>query len=545
MCVLPLNIKNNSVYQTSLYTPHTLSVPCGKCDDCRNIQQTEWRTRILFDIFETYQNGGICLFLTLTYNNDNLPHFVAPYLPKLNRLDKAITYFEKIDLKDKKFIDDEFYILMKDACIEFPELQDDTNIYTDLPCFCKEHCLSFLNNFKVRFHKLYGKGHYKYVLVSEFGENTNRPHYHLLLFLDSSVCSYWSNITELVRSLWSYGFTFPKCKNGKYVDDKGESNPPYLRDKVNSATYTSKYICKDMAFFGQDFFNMLENDYMPYFKKLAPLENFAKGSSRYSFIRNQFPFHLQSNGIGSSLVRLCSKMSEKQLIDALNNGIFPPQFQREKRPVRCPLPSYVFNRLLYKNVPCERKSLWTSKNLYDRYLTDFGKKFLIIRLHAREERYKVKVVNWTMSPDKIDMWCKRFDLEPFSVLVNRVRSRYPDYLDLLAKYHFVVKNYSYGYFEFLDDLGMDYFDRVAVDDYLEHMVNTEYKKQNFGSLLPDYEFSNDVTFEKLFLIEQLHYNLSLLMGCYRDMQLKAFNEQQRINDKVRYDIIYKYNKSLC
>lgn len=545
MCVSPLKVKNPSVYQTALYTPHFFHVPCGKCDDCRNIQQTEWRTRILFDIFETYNNGGICLFLTLTYNNDNLPYFVCPFLPKLSSLDKTLSFFEKCQLKDKFFENDEFYNSMLDACAEFPDLCDDTNIYTDLPCFNKEHCKKFLNNFKVRFHKLYGKGHYKYVLVSEYGDNTKRPHYHLLLFLDSSVAGYWSNITELVRSLWSYGFMFPKCVNGNYVDDLGQPNPPYLRDKVYSATYTSKYICKDMAFFGQEFFSTLEKDYMPYFKKLSVLENFSKGSSTYSFISSQLPFHLQSKGIGSSLVRLCSKMSEKELIDALNNGIFPPQFQRENRPVRCPLPLYVCNRLLYSNVPSSRKSLWTSKQLYDRYLTDFGKKFLSIRLHAREERYKAKVVNWTMSPSKIDMWCNRFGLKSFSSLLYSVRDRFPDYLDLLAKFHFVVNNYSNGYFEFLDSLGMDYFDRVAVDDYLVHLSNTEYKKNNFGSLLFDYEFTNDVSFNKLSLIADLHSCLSVLMAHFRQFQLIAFNNQQKINDKVRYDIMYKYNKSLC
>lgn len=541
MCVSPLGIKNNSVYQTSLYTPHYLTVPCGKCEDCRNIQQTEWRTRILFDIFDTYKNGGIGLFLTLTYNNDNLPYFVCPYLPKLDSLDKTLSYFEKVEIKDKIFEDDEFYWDL----MEYPELFDDTNLYSDLPCFNKDHCLKFLNNLKVNIYKLFGKGHYKYVLVSEFGENTKRPHYHLLLLLDSFISSHWSEITELVRSLWSYGFMFPKCVNGYYVDDCGQPNPPYLRDKVYSATYVSKYICKDMSFFGQDFFNMLVHDYMPYFKKIAVLENFAKGSSRYSFIRNQFPFHLQSNGIGSSLVDLCSKMSEKQLIDALNNGLFPPQFQRNKKPVRFLLPSYVCNRLLYKNVPSGRCSVWTSKQLYDRYLTDFGKQFMLIRLHARQERYKAKVVNWTMSSSKIDMWCKRFGLSPFSSLLYKVRCRYPDYLDLLAKYHFVVKNYAFGYFDFLDRLGMDYFDTVAVDDYFVHMCNTEYKKNNFGPLLNSYEFSNDISFEKLSLIDKLHSSLCGLMFSFRSMQLDAFNSQQKINDKVRYELLYKYNKSLC
>ena len=47
----------------------TIAIPCGKCEQCRAAQAAEWGTRA---IIETKAHKENC-FITLTYNNENLP----------------------------------------------------------------------------------------------------------------------------------------------------------------------------------------------------------------------------------------------------------------------------------------------------------------------------------------------------------------------------------------------------------------------------------------------------------------------------------------
>lgn len=49
--------------------PTTMVVPCGKCEGCRVDQANAWATRCYLEA----QKWPINAFLTLTYNNDNLP----------------------------------------------------------------------------------------------------------------------------------------------------------------------------------------------------------------------------------------------------------------------------------------------------------------------------------------------------------------------------------------------------------------------------------------------------------------------------------------
>ena len=95
----------------------------------------------------------------------------------------------------------------------FPEYQivEDFSHFlcTDIMCFNKQHVQDLLATFKVYMHRHYGKGSYKFMLVSEYGldpDKTCRPHYHFLLLLDNKCAGDWMSITEYLRSLWSYAF---------------------------------------------------------------------------------------------------------------------------------------------------------------------------------------------------------------------------------------------------------------------------------------------------------------------------------------------------
>lgn len=94
-----------------------IKVPCGRCIGCRANKSQEWGTRLMHHL--DYSDGAI--FVTLTYNNDNLPY----------------------DLSIKK---------------------------------------THLQNFFKRLRSKLIKRKIKYYACGEYGDETFRPHYHAIIF---------------------------------------------------------------------------------------------------------------------------------------------------------------------------------------------------------------------------------------------------------------------------------------------------------------------------------------------------------------------------
>lgn len=144
MCLSPKRILNRTNHWNES-KPLYLTVPCGRCDECRNKQRNDWFVR---SFFEWQKKGVTTFFYTLTYNNDNLPKYLG------------------------------------------------------IPCFSKRHIQLFLKRLRY-----YLKGYgitLRYLITSEFGELYKRPHYHAEFFLDKPF-SPWS-FYRLVEKSWQYGF---------------------------------------------------------------------------------------------------------------------------------------------------------------------------------------------------------------------------------------------------------------------------------------------------------------------------------------------------
>lgn len=319
MCTSPLIVNNNSPYKVFDISPKKYQVPCGHCLECRSLMQSEWCIRLSYEINMFYRNGGIGVFLTLTYNDDNLPIF-AP----LNQ-----------------------------------------------SAFNHDHILKFLDNVNRYMQRTYGMYNYKYFLCSEYGKTTQRPHYHVLFLLSSAVD--WPTFVEKCRELWSYGFLFPKFDGYNYVDNSGLPVSPTLKCGAASASYVSKYITKDMSFYGipsiSDYLDKGSNNYTtPYFK-------------RKELIKKYLPKHWQSKGIGLSQIDYINLFDKKSIHDALVNGVYEPLSGEV-----VPLTQYVRNKLSYKNVRSSRISQLTGKCLYDRELTDFGEQNIRFLFDSRVKK---------------------------------------------------------------------------------------------------------------------------------------------------------------
>lgn len=329
MCTSPLIIGNKSPYQPYDITPKRYQVPCGNCLECRSSVQNEWYVRLCYDIDMFYRNGGVGVFLTLTYRDEDLPKF-APL---------------------------------------------------GISAFSHEHVLDWLDKVNSRVQKRYGKFTYHYFVCSEYGKNTQRPHYHALFLLKSVVDYKW--FVEMCREKWSYGFMFPKydAKKDMYVDDYGQENLPTLHAGIESAKYVSKYITKDMSFFGLDCVkDWLDKSAIIDYNGLQL--NFYE---RKRMIKNYLPKHWQSKGIGLSQLDYVDLSSTESIRAALDNGVWCP--------LTCtymPLSQYAVNKLLYKSVRSERISEVTNRPIYERVLTPFGRASMKTIYMQRFEKLKQK-----------------------------------------------------------------------------------------------------------------------------------------------------------
>ncbi|GMO29566.1 MAG: hypothetical protein Ta2B_10550 [Termitinemataceae bacterium] len=116
-----------------------LKVPCQKCINCRIARTAEWSTRLLHEMH--YYPDDQCYFITLTYDEDHFPPFGS---------------------------------------------------------LSKRHLLNFVQTLK----RHTNSPNLKYFMTGEYGDETFRPHYHLILLgLDVDT----TDITDVINSCWKKG----------------------------------------------------------------------------------------------------------------------------------------------------------------------------------------------------------------------------------------------------------------------------------------------------------------------------------------------------
>lgn len=222
MCRSPIRIRNpnykidslskiqkrhsgNINFQLKNITDRYIDIPCGKCPDCVHLRQQYIVQRT---ICESFDND--LYFLTLTYNNENLPH-----------------------------------INVNGYNIAFADI-------------------SHVQKMLKRVRQKYKLPSFRYICVSEFGKSTNRPHFHLLLSFPKIgserdlhlKLSRESDLFNIFLKEWSVNVGSdrkpvykPLCTY--YCGPKGRNydlhyvNPSLTTDGVSDvAFYVSKYMLK-------------------------------------------------------------------------------------------------------------------------------------------------------------------------------------------------------------------------------------------------------------------------------------------------------------
>jgi len=154
MCQQPFAITRND----STFTrkgKKTQNVPCGKCAQCVKSKLKTWTFRIEQHLRVTSNP----IFLTLTYNDENLPYYV----------------------------------------------DSDTGEISNIPTLQKSDCQKFFKRLRFNYEKHCKQTGFQvkklsYYLVGEYGTRFGRPHYHALVFnLD---------FPELIDRSWGLGFSY-------------------------------------------------------------------------------------------------------------------------------------------------------------------------------------------------------------------------------------------------------------------------------------------------------------------------------------------------
>jgi len=156
-------------------TEYTLFVPCGKCYACQNVSRAEWALRCSYEL----KTAKSVSFITLTYDNKNLPHTCC----------------------DRTF---------KHLC-NIEELKRVTARRWDFARLNKKHAQDFVKDMQKLLKKRFDDKSllFRVFLSAEYGDVTNRPHYHAIIF--SPVELHEVDFENLVKSCWSYGQINVQC----------------------------------------------------------------------------------------------------------------------------------------------------------------------------------------------------------------------------------------------------------------------------------------------------------------------------------------------
>lgn len=130
-------------YEDLMYNPKVMLIPCGQCIGCRIRQREDWTTRIELEARD-YPKEEVW-FITLTYDDDHVPGMIV----KTGEIMRKVQYTWRPGEKRPSSVQ----ILL----------------YEDIQKFLK------------RLRKAY-RGKLRYFVAGEYGEQTARPHYHMILY---------------------------------------------------------------------------------------------------------------------------------------------------------------------------------------------------------------------------------------------------------------------------------------------------------------------------------------------------------------------------
>lgn len=213
-CLSPIDIRKPDSKSYML-------VPCGKCEACLLNRQNAWTVRLR----EEQKVSDKSYFFTLTYDEHNVPLFINDFTGEV-----------------------------------LPTLRKD-----DVSAFMKR----LRNHFASRTLKFYA--------IGEYGTDTQRPHYHGILFLKSPKTAEY--VYDSLSNSWQKGFIKLDVLNEnriKYVSGYFLNKLQCPDDVQKPFSLMSKGLGLNYVDTMYDWHKSTQNFYAPYFDKKQPLPRYYK-----------------------------------------------------------------------------------------------------------------------------------------------------------------------------------------------------------------------------------------------------------------------------
>ena len=136
-CPTPISIRDKSDKNPKNRASKRIEVPCGRCGACRQARRYQWAFRLK----EELKDSKNAYFITLTYNDENLPEYID---------------------------------------------YDSGEIKSNL---CKKDLQDFIKRLREKQYRKTRQRTFRYYAVGEYGTKTDRAHYHLIGFnIDRDTC---------------------------------------------------------------------------------------------------------------------------------------------------------------------------------------------------------------------------------------------------------------------------------------------------------------------------------------------------------------------
>lgn len=215
------------------YTGEKLIVPCGKCAACAARKASRYTTQIQLEA----QSSHAVVFITLTYANTYIPTLEC--VPLSSELPRVHSLYNVYDTETS-----EFFGTVEMLPENLAALRRKAYLFGKIPYLRKDDVQKFMKRLRKNLSK-YDSEKIRYFVCGEYGPVHFRPHFHLLLFLESgkylessghtlSEFPEWtwkhiesanpevklSQLEYAVRSCWKYGgvdAVLPKGDCASYV----------------------------------------------------------------------------------------------------------------------------------------------------------------------------------------------------------------------------------------------------------------------------------------------------------------------------------------
>lgn len=159
----------NPRYVTNPYTGDRLLVGCGKCVACAARKATRYEHQIEMEALYSYKS----LFITLTFANK--------YIPKIKLVETDVPWFYRlIDSDTGSIVADDMVINPHDL----KKLQDKTYLFGYVPYLDKTFVQKFMKRLRKSLSE-YSNEKIRYFICGEYGPEHFRPHFHIILFLET------------------------------------------------------------------------------------------------------------------------------------------------------------------------------------------------------------------------------------------------------------------------------------------------------------------------------------------------------------------------